>query len=250
MAEDCHKRKLVCFFDSGIGGLPLFVMCSKNRRDCDFVYFADNYNVPYGNLPHEKIVELTFRIFDRMNRLSPTAAVIACNTVTAECAPILRQKYPFPIIGIQPAVKPAAANDGRVAVLATEATANSASLATLVDRFGNGRTSVFACRNLAAYIEENTTNIDKTTVMKMLPDVCADKIVLGCTHYHYVADMIYEKYKCEIYDGIFGTARRLYKILGIFDHKSVERQKISFLGGNQAKNRQIYLFLNQKIDFK
>ena len=82
--------------------------CIKRIPNKQFVYFADNFNVPYGNYSEEKILILANKIFSEIQQYNPIAAVIACNTVTAVCIEYLRNKYSFPIIGIQPAIKPAA----------------------------------------------------------------------------------------------------------------------------------------------
>lgn len=240
-----ENKKTVCVFDSGIGGLNVLAACVKSRKDCDFAYFADNYNMPYGNLPHGKIIELTDEKFSLIERLQPAAAVIACNTVTAECVGYLRSKYSFPIIGMQPAVKPAAKTGGKCVVLSTIATANSPSLKKLVAEYGGGNTQVAACPELAGYIEENIFKIDKNAVIKLLPDVECDTIVLGCTHYNYVYDIISEHYKCPIFDGTEGMVRRLNEILGICDHRN-EKAEIVFYGGDYMKNVKIYNYLISK----
>ena len=243
--EECGNFPLVCFFDSGIGGLNLLNVCAKLRSDCDFAYFSDNKNVPYGSLSNAKISALAISHFDRMARLNPRACVVACNTVTAECIGLLRSRYPFPIVGIQPAVKPAAASAENCIVLATPATAAAEPLKKLVTLYGRGNTRVLPCPNLAAYIEENFFNLDKNEIFKLLPRAKAGAVVLGCTHYVYASETIKEFYNCKIFDGIEGTAARLCKILGKNDHFSARIQKVSFLSGNCRKNARIWRFLNR-----
>ena len=237
------ETKLVCFFDSGIGGLNLLCECAKRRSDVNFVYFADNCNMPYGSRSHEEILSLADNKFQLMNHLHPAAAVVACNTVTAECIHILRQKYTFPIIGIQPAVKPAASAHKNCAVLATPATANSKSLKRLVEQYGGGNTKVIACPDLAAYIENNIFHLEKKEVERLLPKIECDSIVLGCTHYIFVSKVISAFYNCPVYDGIEGTANRFEKIIGICDHQTFGRSEVTFWGGDYAKNADVYSFL-------
>lgn len=240
------KNKLICCFDSGIGGLRLFYECVKLRKDCDFIYFADNYNVPYGSLTDDEILFRADEKFKIMERLKPAAAVVACNTVTAECVGFLREKYSFPIIGIQPAVKPAALKCGKCAVLCTPATAKSRALENLIEKFGRGHTFAVACDGLAAYIENNIFNMEKEEVEKLLPDAECDGVVLGCTHYTYAADIISAHYKCPVYDGVEGTAARLCNILGIFDHRGCGAQRVAFSGGNAKFNRLVFDFINKR----
>ena len=237
--------KIVCFFDSGIGGLNLLSECAKRRSDCNFFYFADNCNMPYGNLQHEKILNLVDAKFELMSLLNPAAAVVACNTVTAECIGFLRQKYSFPIIGIQPAIKPAASKYKNCAVLATPATANSNAIKYLVEEYGCGHTKVIGCPDLAAYIENNVFNLDKKEVERLLPKIECDSIVLGCTHYIYISEVISTFYNCPVFDGIEGTSKQFEKILGISDHKHLGRSEITFWGGNCAKNAEVYALLQK-----
>jgi len=240
----------VCFFDSGIGGLTLLYECVRKLPRVQFYYFADNYNVPYGSLSRKKIIEKTDKIFSEINGLNPAAAVIACNTVTAQCARFLRAKYSFPIVGIQPAVKPAAKN-GRCVVLATPATAASNAVKELAEKFGNGRTEIIACPELAAYIEENIFNLNVNELAAFLPRINADGVVLGCTHYIFVKKYIGEFYRLPVYDGVDGTVSRLCTILEDIYRKNgaswkfipETEQKIVFVGGDTAKNEKVFNLL-------
>lgn len=235
-----NVNKSVCFFDSGIGGLNLLLKCVGLMPQTDFTYFADNYRVPYGALNKDELIERVDEIFEKIKELSPSAAVVACNTVTAQCIDYLREKYSFEILGIQPAVKPASTVGGRCLVLATPATAESASLKQLIGKLGAGGITVAACDNLATYIENNIGNLNTKEVTAMLPRFKADSVVLGCTHYIFVKNIIEDFYKSPVYDGIDGTAANLKRILGIADHLSPRAQKISFSGGDEAKNRRVF----------
>lgn len=248
--EKSSRKGAVCVFDSGIGGLSLLNECVRRLPYYDFIYFADNFNVPYGNRPIDEILALTDCKFSLINRLNPAAAVIACNTVTAECATFLRKKYAFPIIGIQPAIKPAAEAGGRCIVLATQATAASKPIRSLAEKCGVEQNSIVACPQLAEYIENHIFSIDEQEVINLLPNIEADSIVLGCTHYLFVSKIIARYYKCTIYDGNIGTANRLCNILGIFDHRQNESKnsgKVCFFGGNMEKNRQIFQLLRSRV---
>lgn len=234
----------VCFFDSGTGGLNLMYECRRRLPSADFIYFADNYNVPYGVMTDSKIKNAVEVIFDKIEKYNPSAAVIACNTVTAKCAAYLREKYAFPIIGIQPAVKPAVRNGEKCVVLATPVTAASASVKDLVSHFGNDKTEVVACPDLASYVERNIFNLDADEVLKLLPETKADSIVLGCTHYVFIENIVKTYYKCPVYDGLSGTAAHLCKILGKPDHRTDNISEISgntaFIGGDEVKNRRVF----------
>lgn len=244
----------ICFFDSGIGGLTLLAECMRQLPEERFVYFADNYNVPYGSKPREKLIEITDAVFSEIAKRKPAAAVLGCNTVTAQCAEYLRAKYPFPIIGIQPAVKPAAAFGKNCVVLSTPSTAQSKSMAGLVALYGRGVTKVVACPNLAAYIEENIFCLSEEKLASLLPDIEPDAVVLGCTHYVYIKEYVKKRYKCAVFDGNSGTAKHLCEVLGKTDHFCAKNgtnataspprlrkmfENVEFSGGNEGKNRLV-----------
>ena len=223
--------------------------CVKRLPDKKFIYFADNYNVPYGNYICEQLLKKVDAIFSQIAEFNPSAAVIACNTVTAQCAAYLREKYSFPIIGIQPAIKPAAASARRCVVLATPATAASSSVKELVERFGRGVTEVIACRELASYIESNIFNLSEQSIFEMLPEVDTDTVVLGCTHYVYIKDYVKAKYCCPIFDGLEGTAKHLCNILGdVENNQKILNADVKFIGGDEEKNEKVFksLFFPKK----
>lgn len=235
------NRAPVCFFDSGIGGIALMNECIKLVPGRRFVYFSDNAHVPYGSLSCEELLKTVDVLFSEIEAYKPAAAVIACNTVTASCAEFLRAKYAFPIIGIQPAVKPAAANANRCVVLATPSTACSPSVAALVKEFGRGVTEAIACPELASYIEYNVFRLDENKVFGLLPDTTADSAVLGCTHYYYIKEIVRRKYGCKVYDGFEGTAKRLKYALGS------EREgglSVEFARGDTMKNEAVFKMLS------
>lgn len=233
----------VCIFDSGIGGLNLLAACARACPGVDFAYFADNYNMPYGSLPPKRVEELVLRIFEDIAALDPTAAVVACNTATAVCIEKLRKVYDFPILGIQPAIKPAVKIPGPCLVLATPATVASASFSALVSRWGEGRAHAFGCEGLAEYIEKNIGLFPDFDLSPYLPPFAPSSVVLGCTHYVFAAKAISEAYSCATFDGILGTADHLRLLFGNCQKNCSNRQKISFIGGDFNKNRKIYQLL-------
>ncbi len=243
---DKNINRSVCFFDSGIGGLSLLYECVRRLPCVDFTYFADNFRVPYGALTREELISIADEKFTKISKLKPIAAVLACNTLTAQCIDYLRRKYPFEIIGIQPAIKPAAVCKGKCVVLATPSTAGSKSLKLLVEKYGLGNTEVVACPDLAYYIENNISELSFDKVKRFLPEKKAGSVVLGCTHYVFVKEMIKDFYNCPVFDGIDGTAAHLCEKIGIFDHQCERIQKISFLSGDTAKNRLVFNTLLMK----
>ena len=202
----------VVFFDSGIGGLTVLAECRKRLPFATFYYYGDNARAPYGNLPSDKIERYVLEIFENLERLQPSAAVIACNTVTALCIDALRTKYTFPIIGVEPAVFSAAKGGGEIFVLATKATRESERFHTLCDRalkkYPNAIIRPFACESLAGTIETHLTD-RAFDFSPLFPKGKPASIVLGCTHYVFIKDQIQAFYGAPTYDGNVGVANRL-----------------------------------------
>ncbi|MCD8040253.1 MAG: aspartate/glutamate racemase family protein [Clostridia bacterium] len=232
-------KPLIALFDSGIGGLNLLKVCVKKIPQADFCYVADNFNVPYGNLPAGEIKRLAFAAFDKIAKLNPAAAAVACNTVTAECIKDLRARYSFPIAGVQPAVKQAADLGGRFLVLTTVATAHSPSFKSLLYRYGKNAV-VKECPSLAAGIEKNIFDLQNFFPAEAFVKGEFSSVVLGCTHYIFVADKIKNYYGVPVFDGMVGTADHLGEISGIFDHQTNSHPNVSFISGDFDKNRTIF----------
>ncbi|MCD8373278.1 MAG: aspartate/glutamate racemase family protein, partial [Clostridia bacterium] len=233
------ERPLITVFDSGIGGLNLLKECKEKIPQADFCYFADNFRVPYGNLPEKLIKKYVFEAFDKMADMRPDIAVVACNTVTSCCVGELRSRYSFPVAGVQPAVKQAAGRGGKFLVLATKATAESLSFKSLL-KGREGVDEVVKCEGLAADIEKNIFSLENVDVRSYLPEGRYSSVVLGCTHYVFISDKIKTFFGCPVFDGIAGTADHVREILGIFDHRENGRQKIEFIGGDFCKNEAVF----------
>ena len=116
-------QKYIGFFDSGIGGLTLLAECVRRMPEERFIYLGDNDRAPYGNRPQREIKEFVFQGFSLLSAYPLKGGVIACNTATAVAAEALRETVPFPVLGVEPAVRPALLSGAeRVLVLATRAT--------------------------------------------------------------------------------------------------------------------------------
>lgn len=238
----------VCVFDSGIGGLNLLYACAKMCPETNFMYFADNYNVPYGSLSEKRVKALVHDIFDEIASYNPLAVVVACNTVTALCISDLRARYNFPILGIQPAIKQAVRTAGDCLVLATPATVSSPSFKALCNAYGQGRVKAEACPSLASYIEDNIFDYPDIKISGLLPAASPSSVVLGCTHYVFAAKSISEAYSCATFDGILGTADHLRKILKNLQCFSVIKRIIQFKRGDNAKNQKIFNMLLSNLN--
>lgn len=252
-----YKKRCAVFFDSGIGGLNLLRECVRRVPRLNYIYCADNYNVPYGNRSAEEIYSLTKEALKGIEEYEPLALVVACNTVTANCISLLRRDYSFPVVGIQPAIKQAAEYGDKCLVLATGATVKSPPFNSLVARYAGDGATIRPCDRLAGFVEDNVFNLPVMLPKGLLPEEEADCVVLGCTHYVFVKDQIARHYNCPVFDGISGTADHFAKILGtadhfntflgIFDHNTKNRTNPTFFKGNINKNKAIFdLITNNK----
>jgi len=188
-------------FDSGVGGLSVLKALIAELPREDFVYFADTQHAPYGERGDPFVVERSRAILEQLVRQHRIKAlVVACNTATAAAIHLLRSDYPgLPLVGVEPALKPAAVLTctGRVAVFATRGTLASTKFAALHDSLKDQAEFVLqACDGLAAAIE----NDDAAQVRALCEQYTRaagpfgsgerliDTLVLGCTHYAFVQD--------------------------------------------------------------
>ena len=221
-------------FDSGVGGLSLLCELRRLLPNEDFIYYGDRANAPYGAKTHEEILEISKGIVNSLLSRGAKAIVVACNTATAVAIEPLRAAYPdLPIIGIEPAVKPARVSGcRRVLVLATPVTVSESRFAALL-RANSSEGCEFVgvpCNELAFMIENGKSSED---IEKYLSAVFApyreegfDGIVLGCTHYPLVLDEIRRAAgeDVRVFDGSDGTARHTKALLEELSLNSLARK--------------------------
>jgi glutamate racemase len=194
------ERRLapVGIFDSGLGGLSVLREIRRELPHEDLLYVADSGHAPYGDKPAAAIDARADAIVRFLVDCGAKAVVVACNTATGVSVDGLRARWAIPIIGIEPAIKPAVTmtRSGVVGVLATSQTIASARFARLVDQFaGNVSVVPQACPGLVERVEAGDLNGPETQAMvqaclRPLVDRGADTVVLGCTHYPFLADTI------------------------------------------------------------
>lgn len=186
-------------FDSGLGGLSVLQHARNLLPAENFLYVADSGNAPYGERSADWIRARSLQLGQFLIERGAKALLIACNTATAAAAQTLRERWPdLPVIGMEPAVKPAAAatRSGVVGVLATTGTLTSARFAALLDTFGrNIRVVTRSGTGLVEAVERgelDTTATRALVASHVEPLVAegADVIVLGCTHYPFLRKAI------------------------------------------------------------
>jgi glutamate racemase len=210
-------------FDSGVGGLSVLRAIRAELPFEQLVYVADSGYAPYGDRPREFIESRALAICDFLLERRVKAVVVACNTATGAAVHVLRERLTIPVIAIEPAVKPAAlqTRSGVVGVLATAGTLSSPKFLDLVDRHGAGvQVLVQPCPGLAERIEagdlasEDTREL-VTRLVRPLLEKSADTLVLGCTHYPFVRELIAEAAgpRVTIIDPATAVARELRRRL-------------------------------------
>lgn len=185
-------------FDSGVGGLSVFQRIRADLPHEPLLYVADSGHAPYGNKPAEFIVQRSFAITEFLLDQGAKAVVAACNTATAAAIARLRAHFAIPIIGIEPAVKPAVAmtRSGVVGILATGNTVRSDKFAHLLDQHGHrARVLVQPCPGLADCVEQGDLSGSHPRALlerylAPLLDAGVDTLVLGCTHYPFLTPLI------------------------------------------------------------
>ena len=188
----------VGILDSGIGGLSVAAAIRQLMPMEPILYVGDSAHVPYGGKTEEYIRRRSLYLAEFLLKRGAKAIVIACNTATAAAATDLRERLSVPVIGMEPAVKPAAAatRSGIVGVLATTGTLASARFAGLLDRFGEGiQVLTEPCPELVHLVERGdlgSLQARRTVAAHVAPLVAAgaDTPILGCTHFAFLRGLI------------------------------------------------------------
>lgn len=189
-------------FDSGVGGLSVYLHLQKLLPCESFLYFADTKNVPYGTKSSKQIIDLSLSAAEWLTKRGAKLLVVACNSASAHALPILRQSFEMPIVGLVPAIKPATLHTQtrQIALLATQATLNGALLKEVIDTYANpfGITvhSHFE-PSLVPWVEEGLNPNDPVwerlcSQVKAWCDLGVDTLVLGCTHYPFFRALLDE----------------------------------------------------------
>ncbi len=223
---------MIGVFDSGLGGLSVLAAIARTLPHADLVYLADTAHLPYGSKPDDFIRGRVLAIGRHLVAHGCTTLVAACNTATAAALQALRHDLPgIAVVGIEPGVKPAAAasQSRHIAVLATESTANSARLAQLIAAHAGGVTvHVESCPGWATRVETlqfdgpGASGFAAEVAAKIIPllDAGADRIVLGCTHYAFLDELLHPLIdgRAELVEVADAVAREVMRRAGAAAH--------------------------------
>ena len=249
-------------FDSGIGGLSVLQMLIKIMPNEEYFYYLDSVHVPYGEKSKEDIIKYTDEAIAFLINEGCDITCIACNTATSVAAEILRKKYSTPIVGVEPAVKPAvelSANgekEGRILVIATPVTVSEKKLHDLIEKFDNEHlVDMKALPKLPSYAEKGM--FEGEEVMNYLYDEFKDtdcsiysEIVLGCTHFKHFTKALREIFgeNIEFLDGALGTARNIKRIADNNNFVSEGSFKITYYeSGKMIRNAERIRFLDSVL---
>ena len=222
MKERCELP--IAVLDSGVGGISVLRELVKIMPNEDYLYFGDSANAPYGSRTKAEVLDITRRNLLTLRARGIKALVIACNTATSAAAAPLRGENPdLPIIGIEPAIKPAALlfSEPRVLVMATPLTLREEKFRALVSRFADREDIIpLPCPGLVELIEAGKLDGEEIDgyldeLFKPYVNQKIDAVVLGCTHYPHIRAAIVRHVPphAMIIDGGEGTARETLRRL-------------------------------------
>ncbi len=251
-------ERYIGVFDSGVGGLTLLHRAQELMPHEHFLYYADSANVPYGNKPTVEIERLVDEAINEMMKQPIKAIVLACNTATSVSAARLRVNYDLPIIGMEPAVKPAVleGDPRKTLVLATELTLRESKYKELVKSLNaEEKVDALPMQKLVDYAEEY--EFESPELSRYLRTSFAGiqwddykSVVLGCTHFLYFKEMLSKFVPSHIHfiDGHDGTINHLSNQIARNPFGTTSKLKC-LLSGHEVANEivQPYLnFLNQR----
>ncbi|PAN02793.1 glutamate racemase [Streptomyces sp. Alain-F2R5] len=192
---DYGGRVKIALMDSGIGLLAATAVVRRLRPDADLILSLDPDGMPWGPRTPEDLTGRALAVAEAAAAHRPDALIVGCNTATVHALPALRARFEpaLPVIGTVPAIKPAAAGGGPVAIWATPATTGSAYQRDLIEKFGAGaKITEVPCPGLADAVEhadESAIDAAVAAAAALTPDDVTT-VVLGCTHYELVAERI------------------------------------------------------------
>jgi len=195
-----RRNNPIGIFDSGVGGLSVWKELVSILPHESVFYFADIANCPYGPRKQDEIEKLASNVVEFLISKNCKLIIVACNTATASAIDFLRSKYTIPFIGMEPAVKPAALNSKTksIGVLATEGTFNGKLYNNTSNKYAKDVVlNIKVGDKLVEIVEKGLIKEPQTkdhikTLVKPLIEKDIDHLVLGCTHYPFLIDVLKE----------------------------------------------------------
>ncbi len=226
---DPDRSAPIGLFDSGIGGLSVYLHLAQQLPNERYIYYADTLNVPYGNRDSDDIKTLTLTAVEWLYQQGCKLIVIACNSASAYALQTARCHYPqLPIVGLVPALKPAvlASKSGHVAVLATKATLNGKLLNDVIAMIASPsatRVTKYFDPQLVPWVESGMPENSETAQnlrgqLQVFAKDGVDQLVLGCTHYPFFKDFVMQaiesqRLSMQVVDSGQAIAERVKQLL-------------------------------------
>ena len=236
-------QRPVGLLDSGLGGISVLGEALRQLPNEDYVYYGDTANAPYGDKTPEEVLGLVHQAVERLIELRCKAIVIACNTATSVSAGKLRQELALPIIGMEPALKPASLlpGEGKILVMATRVTLALPKFHALMAQYGRDAVPV-PCPGLMECVERGELEGPQVTALlrQLLGPWLSQSVkavVLGCTHYPFLRKAIAALFPKEtpLIDGNAGSVRQLRRRLeeeGLLSNRQ-EPGRVTFLSSSE-----------------
>lgn len=217
MAADRDAATLM--IDSGIGGLSVMALAHQRLPEENFMFYADAVNAPYGDKTPEEIRAFLHQILRNHEKYPLKAILLACNTATSATAALLREELEIPVIGMEPALKPAVlSSEGQIVVMATALTIREEKFQKLLTQYGQGRNIVsLPCPGLMQLVEKDPLGAETEDFLRnaLAPyEKTMTSLVLGCTHYVFLRPLLQKLYPdVRLFDGNEGVVRHLENVL-------------------------------------
>ena len=236
-------QRPIGLLDSGLGGIGVLGEALRQLPNEDYVYYGDTANAPYGDKTPEEVLGLVHQAVERLIELRCKAIVIACNTATSVSAGKLRQELDLPIIGMEPALKPASQlpGGGKILVMATRVTLALPKFQALMAQYGRDAVPV-PCPGLMECVERGELEGPKVTALlrQLLGPWLSQPVkavVLGCTHYPFLRKTIAALFPegTPLIDGNAGSIRQLRRRLeeeGLLSNRQ-QPGRVTFLSSSE-----------------
>lgn len=236
------------FFDSGLGGVSVLAEAARFLPQESLIYLGDSAHNPYGTKEVDEVKRLSFQAADFLIKKGIKALVVACNTATSAAIYDLRQALNIPVIGMEPALKPAVEkmDQGKILVMATPVTLREKKFQSLLSKYGEkGKIFLLPCPGLAELIEKG--NYFGPPVQRYLAEIFASldqddisTVVLGCTHYIFIKNEIKRFIpRARFVDGNLGTVKNLQRILaekGLLADQNKKERTITYFSTVDQKH--------------
>jgi len=241
------KSGYIAFFDSGMGGVSVLAAAKKMLPEEDFIYLGDVANAPYGDKSTEEVRAMVLESLNILHPWGLKALVVACNTATSVSIIQLRERLQIPVLGMEPALKPAVRDSiGSVVVLGTSLTLKEEKFHNLMEKMGTAKEIIpLSCPGLVELIEKDPQMPEIGEYLRniLLPyRENMGGIVLGCTHYVFLRPWLKTLLpEVQVFDGNEGVCRQLQKILTTQELLGGGTGQIIWLSSLKKEKNEIFM---------